>query len=91
MVKIRLAQTGKRNAKQYRIVAIEEGKRRDGDAIEILGYYNPLVKPAKISLKKDRIEYWVSVGAVVTDSVKRLMEAGASSSRGASVTKRSLS
>ena len=74
MVKIRLTQTGKRNAKQYRIIAIEEGKRRDGAAIEILGFYNPLVKPPQISLKKDRIDYWVSVGAVITDSVKGLMK-----------------
>jgi len=74
MVKIRLTQTGKKNAKQYRVIAIEDSKRRDGDAIEILGFYNPLVKPAQISLKKDRIDYWVSVGAVVTDSVKKLIE-----------------
>jgi len=74
MVKIRLTQTGKRNAKQYRVIAIEEGKRRDGDAIEILGFYNPLVKPPQIILKKDRIDYWVSVGAVITDSVKKLIK-----------------
>jgi len=74
MVKIRLTQTGKKNALQYRIIAIEDSKRRDGEAIEILGYYNPLVKPPQISLKKDRIRYWVSVGAIITDSVKKLME-----------------
>ena len=74
MVKIRLTQTGKKNALQYRIIAIEDSKRRDGDAIEILGYYNPLVKPPQITLKKDRIDYWVSVGAVITDSVKKLIE-----------------
>lgn len=74
MVKIRLTVTGKRNARQYRVVAMEEGKRRDGKYIELLGYYNPLVKPPQITLKKDRIDYWVSVGAVVTDSVKKLME-----------------
>jgi len=74
MVKIRLTQTGMRNAKKYRIVAIEESKRRDGKAIEILGHYDPLVTPAHIVLKKDRIDYWISVGAVVTDSVKKLLE-----------------
>jgi len=74
MVKIRLTQTGKKNAKQYRIIAIEDSKRRDGSAVEILGFYNPLVKPAQITLKKDRIEYWISVGAVVSDSVKKLIE-----------------
>lgn len=75
MVKIRLTQTGKRNAKKYRVIAIEEGKRRDGDAIEILGFYNPLVKPPQITLKKDRIKYWMSVGAVMTESVKKLIKA----------------
>jgi small subunit ribosomal protein S16 len=74
MVKIRLTQTGKKNALQYRIIAIEDSKRRDGEAIEILGYYNPLVKPPQLSLKKDRIEYWVSVGAIISDSVKKMMD-----------------
>lgn len=74
MVKIRLTQTGKRNAKKYRVIAIEEGKRRDGKYIELLGFYNPLVTPPQITLKKDRIDYWVSVGAVVTDSVKKLIK-----------------
>jgi len=73
MVKIRLTQTGKRNAKTYRVIAIEEGKRRDGSAIELLGYYNPLVKPPQIVLKKDRIDYWLSKGAQMTDGVKKLI------------------
>lgn len=73
MVKIKLTQTGKRNAKQYRIVVQEEGKRRDGKNIEILGYYDPLVKPAKIEYKKDRYEYWISVGAQVTEGVSRII------------------
>ena len=74
MVKIRLTQTGTKNRKTYRIVAIEEGKRRDGRAIEILGFYNPLVKPPQISIKRDRVNYWVSVGAKVTDAAKKLMK-----------------
>lgn len=74
MVKIRLTQTGTTNRKTYRVVAIEEGKRRDGKAIETLGFYNPLVTPAQISLKKDRIEYWVSKGAQVTPAVATLLK-----------------
>ena len=74
---IRLTQTGKRNAKTYRIIAIERRDRRDGKAIEILGYYNPTMKPPQIVFKKDRITYWKSVGAVLTDSVKQLIEAKA--------------
>lgn len=75
MVKIRLTQTGTKNRKAYRIIAIEEGKRRDGRAIEILGFYNPLVKPPQISLKRDRVDYWLSVGAKLTPAVEKLMKA----------------
>lgn len=75
MVKIRLTQTGSTNRKTYRIVAIEEGKRRDGSAIEILGFYNPLVKPAHIVLKRNRIAYWISKGAQPTPAIEKLMKA----------------
>ncbi len=74
MVKIRLAQTGSTNRKTYRIVAIEEGKRRNGRAIEILGFVNPLVKPAEITIKRDRVDYWIGLGAQATDAVKKLLE-----------------
>jgi small subunit ribosomal protein S16 len=73
MVKIRLTQTGTTNRKTYRIIAIEEGKRRDGKAIEILGHYNPLVKPPGLVVKKERIDYWISVGAQLTQAVKKLL------------------
>lgn len=73
MVKIRLTQTGTKNRKQYRIIAIEEGKRRDGTAIEILGFYNPLVKPPQIKIDRERVKYWVSVGAQITPSVQKLI------------------
>lgn len=73
MVKIRLAQTGSTNKKTYRIVAIEEGKRRNGRAIEILGFVNPLVSPPEVSAKNDRIDYWISQGAQVTAAVQKLL------------------
>jgi len=73
MVKIRLTQTGTTNRKTYRIIAIEEGKRRDGKAIEILGFYNPLVKPAHLSVKRDRVEHWLSKGAQPTQTVVKLL------------------
>jgi len=74
MVKIRLAQTGTTNRKTYRIIAIEEGKRRDGKAIEILGHYDPLVTPKKLVFKRDRVDYWRSVGAQLTPSVQKLLQ-----------------
>lgn len=74
MVKIRLSQTGAKNSRQYRIIAIEEGKRRDGRAIETLGFYNPQIKPASVSVKRDRVAYWLSVGAQVTPTAKKLLD-----------------
>lgn len=73
MVKIRLTQTGTTNRKTYRVIAIEEGKRRDGKAIENLGYFNPLVKPPQIVVDRARIAYWVSRGAQITPAVKKLL------------------
>lgn len=74
MVKIRLSQTGTKNKKTYRVIAIDERKRRDGRAIEILGYFNPRVVPPKIVVKQDRIDYWLSVGAQLTPGVAKLLK-----------------
>ena len=73
MVKIRLSQTGTTNRKTYRIVAIDESKRRDGRAIEVLGFYDPLVKPPKLVIKLDRVKYWTGVGAQVSKSAAKLI------------------
>ena len=77
MLKIRLAQTGSTNRKAYRIVAIEEGKRRNGRNVEILGFYNPLVKPPEVRIQKDRVEYWRKQGAQVTSAVEELLKINA--------------
>lgn len=72
-VKIRLKQLGSANRRCYRVVAVDESKKRDGAVIETLGAYNPLVKPVQISLKKDRIEFWQKQGAILTEAVKKLL------------------
>ena len=74
MVKLRLSQTGTKNRKTYRIVAIEEGKRRDGKAIEILGFYDPLVKPPMLKVDQERIVYWQSQGAQLSPSLSKLLK-----------------
>lgn len=73
-VKIRLTRIGKKNQPMYRLVAIDEHKKRDGKAIEILGSYNPFLKKNHIDLKKDRLDYWLSVGAQPSDTVKNLLK-----------------
>ena len=70
-VKIRLARLGKKNAPVYRIVAIESQKKRDGKFIENLGTYDP-IKGAIVQFHEDRLNDWVSKGAVVTDAVKKI-------------------
>lgn len=70
-VKIRLSRIGKTNAPVYRIVAIDSRKKRDGEALEILGTYNP-INGGLVQFHEDRIQHWVSLGAMVTDAVKKL-------------------
>ncbi|MEK7532911.1 MAG: 30S ribosomal protein S16 [Patescibacteria group bacterium] len=74
MVKIRLAQFGSKNRRTFRIVAIDESKRRNGTPVETLGFYNPLVKPAQFSIDRERLTFWQSQGAQVTTGVSRLLE-----------------
>lgn len=72
MIKIRLARVGTKNQPKYRIVAIDEQIKRNGKFLEILGSYNPTVKPAEVKLNQERIDYWVGVGAQTTPAVEKL-------------------
>jgi len=54
-------------------VAINSQSKRDGKALEILGSYNPYQNPAKASIKKDRYNYWLSVGAQPSEAVAQLV------------------
>jgi small subunit ribosomal protein S16 len=70
---IRLARIGARKQPYYRVVGIEKERARNGRALEIVGLYNPRTSPATVDLKRDRIEYWVSKGAQLSDTVSRLL------------------
>lgn len=48
---------------------------RDGRIIENVGTYNPQTDPSTVSLKQDRLAYWIEKGARPTDSVLNLMKA----------------
>ncbi len=67
-----MKRTGRTNAPFYRIQVLDGRTRRDGAAIEQLGWYNPLEKnPAKqINLNEERCKYWIGVGAQPSDTVK---------------------
>ena len=72
-VKIRLSRIGRTHAPVYRIVAIDSRTKRDGKYLENLGTYNPKTKEL-VQFHEDRIAYWISVGAIVVDSVKKLQK-----------------
>lgn len=71
---IRLARVGARKQPYYRVVVIEKDRARNGRSIEVVGTYNPRTEPATINLKRDRIDYWKSVGAQPSDIVAKLIE-----------------
>jgi small subunit ribosomal protein S16 len=73
-VKIRLARHGAKKRPFYRIVVADQESRRDGRFIEIVGTYNPLKEPADVSLKNDRIDYWLGKGAIPTDTVRNIIK-----------------
>ena len=75
MVKLRLKRFGRRNRPFYRLNAIDSRSPRDGKAIEELGHFDPLEKdPAKQAvLNAERIQYWLSVGAQPSQTVRDLL------------------
>ena len=72
---IRLARVGARKQPHYRVVVIEKDRARNGRSVEVVGVYNPRTSPATVSLKRDRIEYWTSKGAQLSDRVGKLLSA----------------
>ena len=71
---IRLSRRGARKQPYYRIVVIEKDRARDGRSVEVVGTYNPRTNPASIELKRERIDYWTSKGAQLSDRVRKLVE-----------------
>ncbi len=73
MLMIRLARIGARKQPYYRVVVIDKQRARNGRSVEVVGLYNPRTSPATVNLKRDRIDYWVSKGAQLSDTVNRLL------------------
>jgi len=72
-VKIRLARYGAKKKPFYRIVVADNEAPRDGKFLEIVGTYNPLQDPADVSVKQDRVKYWLGEGAIPSDTVRSLL------------------
>ena len=76
MVKIRLARGGAKKNPFYSIVATDSRKRRDSGYIERIGYFNPVARgqEVRLQLEEDRLSYWISQGAQISDRVKQLVK-----------------
>ena len=72
-VAIRLTRVGATKRPSYRVIAIDKRRSRDGRALEILGFYDPLTEPATVRLETDKINDWIGKGAQPSDAVVRLM------------------
>jgi small subunit ribosomal protein S16 len=73
-VKIRLARHGAKKSPFYRIVVADSESPRDGRYLENVGTYDPLINPAKVILKSDRVKYWIEQGAKPSDTVRSLLK-----------------
>ena len=75
MVRLRLKRFGRTHTPFYRLNAIDQRSPRDGKPIEELGYFDPAEKDLEkgVSLKADRIRYWLGVGAQPSETVRDLL------------------
>ncbi len=75
-VRIRLKRIGRRHHPVYRVVAVDKRKARDSKVIEELGRYDPVNadQEKQVVLKRERIEYWIGVGAQPSETVAKMLQ-----------------
>lgn len=75
-VHLRLKRTGRRNRPFYRIGAFHHTTRRDGEPVEDLGWYDPLVNDRDkcFKINEERAKYWISTGAKPSETVRSLLK-----------------
>lgn len=75
MLRIRLTRIGRKGQPKYRVVVAEHARPVKGKFIEVLGNYDPTTK--QLTIKDDRVQYWISVGAQPSQTTaRRLKEHG---------------
>ena len=73
-LKLRLTRMGSKKKPFYRIVAVDSASRRDGRALDYVGYYNPMTEPADIKIDQEKVKAWMERGAQPTDTVRSLLK-----------------
>lgn len=82
MLVIRMRRTGSKKRPFYRVVISEARSKKEGEFIEVLGFYNPRTKPAVVEINKERITHWIKNGARPSDSVRTLLARHLTKDRG---------
>jgi small subunit ribosomal protein S16 len=82
MLAIRMRRTGSKKRPFFRVVVSEARSKKEGEFIEVLGFYNPRTKPAVVEINKERIAHWIKNGARPTDSVRTLLKGHLTKDRG---------
>lgn len=70
-VKVRLSRIGTKHVPFYRVVVVDGRKKRDGEYLDNLGTYDA-IKTTVISLDTEKLESWVSKGAILSDTVQKI-------------------
>jgi small subunit ribosomal protein S16 len=73
-VRIRLQRRGSKKRPFYAIVAAEQRMPRDGRFLEKLGTYDPRKEDEKASVQTERLQYWLGVGAQMSDPVSAVLK-----------------
>lgn len=73
-VALKLYRQGKKGYPSYRVVAVNKHYKADGKYIEEIGFYDPIANPVIFTLKKERFDYWMKVGAQVSEGLHKLLK-----------------
>jgi len=72
-VKIRLRRIGAKKHPFYRLVVADTRSPRDGKFIEILGTFDPMTDPVKLTIDQEKIKAWLKKGARPSDTARALL------------------
>ena len=73
-VALRLYRIGKKSKPSYRVVVVNKRYKSNGAYIEEIGKYESMVEPAFFKLDKERLDYWISRGAVISEGLRKLLK-----------------
>ena len=73
MIVLRLTRVGKKKQPSYRLIVQEKKRDPWGKALEIIGKYNPRTNPKTVEFDAERVNFWLSKGAVASDTVHNLL------------------